>query len=205
MAKMSDNTPNANELTGALPIHLSDPILQDNSENQPPVIEKVLEAMFFVGGNPLTTTRVCEILRGLEPDEFITLIAALNKKYKLQNRPYRILPKGDGYEMSVMPKFRFIADKLYGFLKETRLSSQSLDTLALIAYKQPISRQEIESLRGNDTSAIIRQLVRLGLISVLRGETDAREIIYSTTKKFLDLFRLKSLDDLPRHQEEQEP
>jgi segregation and condensation protein B len=193
--------PNADDFAGALPQEV---VNVPDFENQPPPIEKVVEAMFFVGGQPLTSQRACEILRGLDLKEFVAIIGSLNRKYKLENRPYRIQPKGNGYEMTILPKYRIIADKLYGMLKEARLSPQALDTLALVAYKQPVCRQEIDTLRGNDTAAIIRQLVRLGLISVQRGQSDAREITYGTTKKFLELFRLKSLDDLPRHQEMEE-
>lgn len=195
------NEPNADDFAGALPQEVAN---APEFENQPPPIEKVVEAMFFVGGQPLTSKKACEILRGLDLIEFVAIIAGLNKKYKLENRPYRIQPKGNGYEMTILPKYRIIADKLYGMLKEARLSAQALDTLALVAYKQPVCKQEIETLRGNDTTAIIRQLVRLGLISVQRGQSDAREITYGTTKKFLELFRLKSLEDLPRHQEMEE-
>jgi len=193
--------PNADDFAGALP---QEAVNAPDFENQPPPIEKVVEAMFFVGGQPLTSQRACEILRGLDLKEFVVIIGGLNRKYKLENRPYRIQPKGNGYEMTILPKYRIIADKLYGMLKEARLSPQALDTLALVAYKQPVCRQEIDTLRGNDTAAIIRQLVRLGLISVQRGQSDAREITYGTTKKFLELFRLKSLEDLPRHQEMEE-
>ncbi|MEI7852768.1 MAG: SMC-Scp complex subunit ScpB [Planctomycetota bacterium] len=193
--------PNADDFAGALPQEV---VNAPDFENQPPPIEKVVEAMFFVGGQPLTSQRACEILRGLDLKEFVVIIGNLNRKYKLENRPYRIQPKGNGYEMTILPKYRIIADKLYGMLKEARLSAQALDTLALVAYKQPVCRQEIDTLRGNDTAAIIRQLVRLGLISVQRGQSDAQEITYGTTKKFLELFRLKSLDDLPRHQEMEE-
>lgn len=195
------NEPNADDFAGALPQEV---VSAPDFENQPPPIEKVVEAMFFVGGQPLTSQRACEILRGLDLREFVIIIGGLNRKYKLENRPYRIQPKGNGYEMTILPKYRIIADKLYGMLKEARLSPQALDTLALVAYKQPVCRQEIDTLRGNDTATIIRQLVRLGLISVQRGQSDAREITYGTTKKFLELFRLKSLDDLPRHQEMEE-
>lgn len=195
------SAPNADDFAAGLPGEIA---REPDFENQPPPIEKVIEAMFFVGGQPLTSQRVCEILRGLDHKEFVQIVAELNKKYKLENRPYRIQPKGTGYEMTVLPKYRIIADRLYGMLKEARLSAQALDTLALVAYRQPVCREEIETLRGNDTAAIIRQLVRLGLISVQRGQSDAREITYGTTKKFLELFRLKSLEDLPRHQEMEE-
>jgi segregation and condensation protein B len=73
--------------------------------------------------------------------------------------------------------------------------------LALVAYRQPITKQEIEALRGGESTSALRQLVRLGLIAVQRGEADQREVVYRTTTRFLSLFQLRSLDDLPRTQD----
>ena len=100
-----------------------------------------------------------------------------------------------------MPKFHYLLNRLHDSGREAKLSPQALDTLALIAYRQPIGRQEIDSLRGGDTSSTLRLLIRLGLISVQKANSDSRELHYETTKRFLGLFNLQSLDDLPRHQD----
>jgi len=94
-----------------------------------------------------------------------------------------------------------VLERLYGSTREARLSPAALDVLALVAYRQPVSRQEVESLRGCDSAGPLRQLVRLGLVALQRGEADHREVLYGTTPRFLTLFQLRSLDDLPRTEE----
>ena len=80
-----------------------------------------------------------------------------------------------------------------------RLTQPALDVLALVAYRQPVPKADLDAVRGHDSGAVLRQLVRLGLVAVARrGETDRREIGYGTTPRFLTLFGLASLDDLPR-------
>jgi segregation and condensation protein B len=101
----------------------------------------------------------------------------------------------------VQPRYRAVQERLYGSIREARLSPPALDVLALVAYRQPISRQEVESLRGADSGSVLRQLVRLGLIAVRRGEAEQKEVCYVTTPRFLSLFQLRSLDDLPRPQD----
>jgi segregation and condensation protein B len=167
----------------------------------PPAPERIIEALLFIGAAPVTPQKVCEILRGVGKEEVLEIIAGLNKKYRDQNRPYRILPKPEGYHLMVMPKFHYLLNRLHDSGREAKLSPQALDTLALIAYRQPIGRQEIDSLRGGDTSSTLRLLIRLGLISVQKANSESRELHYETTKRFLGLFNLQSLDDLPRHQD----
>ena len=83
-----------------------------------------------------------------------------------------------------------------------RLSAASIDVLALVAYRQPTTKQEIDTLRGTDCGSLLRQLVRRGLVAVLhRGDADRREVTYGTTARFLELFKLRSLDDLPQTQD----
>jgi segregation and condensation protein B len=167
----------------------------------PPPLKRILEAMLFIGGAPLTAQRAAEAVRGLSADEFRTLVDELNRDYRRQGRPYRILKREQGWELSLQPRYRGVLDRLYGTTREARLSPAALDVLALVAYRQPITRQEVEALRGAESSSPLRQLVRLGLIAVQRGQAQQREVVYSTTARFLSLFQLRSLDDLPRTQD----
>jgi segregation and condensation protein B len=164
-------------------------------------MERIVEALLFVGGAPLTAQRASEAVRGLSADEFRAIVDGLNRAYRQQGRPYRILPRDHGWELALQPKYRGVLDRLYGTTREARLSPAALDVLALVAYRQPIAKQEVEALRGADSGSVLRQLVRLGLIAVQRGEADQREVMYSTTSRFLALFQLRSLDDLPRTQD----
>ena len=167
----------------------------------PPPLRRIIEAMLFVGGAALTAQRAAEAVRGLTAEQFREILDGLNRDYRRQGRPYRIQVREHGCELVLQPRFRGVLDRLYGTTREARLSPAALDVLALVAYRQPISKQEVETLRGADSAGALRQLVRLGLIVVRRGEAGQRDVTYSTTARFLSLFQLRSLDDLPRTQD----
>jgi segregation and condensation protein B len=163
--------------------------------DEPPPLERIVEAMLFVGGPPLTYVRASEAIRGLSAEQFLQAIASLNQTYRAQGRPYAITPRDGGHEMGLRPDFRSVRERLSGGPREARLSGPALDTLALVAYKQPVTRQEVEALRGADSLSLLRQLVRLGLIALSGAKEEAT---YATTTRFLQEFGLTSLDDLPR-------
>lgn len=160
---------------------------------------RIIEALLFAGGGPLSAERACEIVRGLTVESFSEALAALNRDYRRQGRPYTIQPGRAGWEMVLRPAFRAVRERMQGGTKEARLSQPALDVLSLVAFRQPVTRQEVDSLRGGDSQSQLRQLVRLGLIAVQRG--DGKEVHYGTTTGFLRMFGLRNLDDLPRIQE----
>lgn len=165
----------------------------------PPAPEQIIEAMLFVGGPPLTAEAACAAVRGLTPERFRAAIDALNHRYRRQRRPYAVFPRDDGFQLALLPAYRGLRERLYGGPREVRLSQPALDVLSLIAYRQPIGKSEIDALRGADSGAALRQLLRLGLIAVRqRAESDSREVRYGTTHRFLTVFGLTSLDELPR-------
>jgi segregation and condensation protein B len=168
----------------------------------PPSLQRIVEALLFVGGPPLTAVRAGAAIRGLTPAQFVQAIDALNLDYRRQGRPYLIRAQDQGYVLTLRPRFRPVLDKLYGATRAARLSGAAIDVLALVAYRQPATKQEIDSLRGYDSGALLRQLVRRGLIAIVqRGEAGQREVSYGTTPRFLELFGLTSLDDLPQTQD----
>jgi segregation and condensation protein B len=131
--------------------------------------------------------------------QFTEAIAALNQNYRRQGRPYIIQAYGQGYSLTLRPRFRSVLERLYGSTREARLSPPAIDALALVAYRQPVTKQEIDNIRGAESGALIRQLVRRNLIVVVqRGEAGRREVFYGTTPRFLELFQLTSLEDLPQ-------
>lgn len=163
--------------------------------DSPPQVVRIVEALLFVGGAPLTAARACEALQSVTTEEFAQAVASLNRDYRDQGRPYRIRPNGQGYELTLRPNFALVRERMQGGSREAKLTPAARDTLALVAYRQPVTRQEVESERGADSLASLRQLVRLGLVAVQRGEGEAA---YGTTARFLRLFGLRNLDDLPR-------
>jgi segregation and condensation protein B len=168
----------------------------------PPPLPRIVEALLFVGGPPLTASRAAEVIRGLTDAQFLQAVETLNDGYRKQGRPYVIQAQGNGHVLALRPRFRPVMEKLYGGMREARLSPAAIDVLSLVAYRQPATKQEVDSIRGAESGAILRQLVRRGLIAVVhRGEAAQREVSYGTTAKFLDFFGLRSLDDLPQTQD----
>jgi segregation and condensation protein B len=167
----------------------------------PPSAERILEAMLFAGRGPVTFEKARQILTSLEAKDFLTMIDALNAAYRTQGRPYALMPRDQGYVMTIKPSHLPLLERLRGPARETRLSSAAIDVLSLVAYRQPIAKGDIDAIRGFDSGAILRQLLKHGLLSTERKAESGRDLIYSTTSRFLTLFNLQSLDDLPQTQE----
>jgi segregation and condensation protein B len=182
-----------------LPAEPAPPAVDTSS---PPPPERIVEALLFVGGAPLTEARARQVIRGLSAEQFTAALDELNRAYRRQNRPYHIQPRGEGYVLALRPSFRGVVDKVFGGMREARLSTQAIDVLAAVAYRQPATKAEIDSLRGAESGGLLRQLVRRGLIQVVyRADANVQEVSYGTTPRFLEVFNLQSLDDLPKTQE----
>ncbi|MBI1832227.1 MAG: SMC-Scp complex subunit ScpB [Planctomycetes bacterium] len=165
----------------------------------PPPALHIIEALLFVGGAPLTAKRARDILRGLTEEQFNDAVAQLNSDYRRQARPYTIVPQGAGWLLTLRPRFRHVIEKVYGGVREARLSTAAIDVLALVAYRQPVTKPDVDTLRGAESGALLRQLVRRGLIQIVPVPGGkAKEVMYATTTRFLEMFNLKGLDDLPK-------
>jgi segregation and condensation protein B len=177
-------------------------VAERRTPGTPPSPLRIIEALLFVGGSALTAERACEAIRGLTPGQFLQALDTLKRDYRRQGRPYTLQPTEQGYVLALRPRYRPVLEKLYGAVREARLSPAAVDVLALVAYRQPATKQEIDSVRGAESGGILRQLVRRELIAVVhRAETGQREVCYGTTARFLEVFGLSSLDDLPRAQD----
>jgi segregation and condensation protein B len=174
----------------------------DEPGNSPPSVQRILEALLFVGGSPLTAERAMAAIRGLTASQFSETVDALNRDYRRQGRPYGIYAQGQGYSLTLRPRFKSVAERLYGHTREARLSHTAIDVLSLVAYRQPVTKQEIDGIRGVESGAIIRQLIRRSLVAIVqRAQAGSREVSYGTTPRFLELFKLSSLEDLPQTQD----
>jgi segregation and condensation protein B len=166
--------------------------------------KSILEAMLFVGhphNEPLTARLVASFMRGVLPEEIDDLVRELNQQYELEQAPYAIFSEGPGYRLALREEFASIREQFYGKVREAKLSQAAVDTLAVIAYHQPVGQKAVDELRGKPSGAILSQLVRRQLIRIERSPEKPREALYRTTSRFLDLFGLESLDDLPRTQD----
>jgi segregation and condensation protein B len=166
--------------------------------------KSILEAMLFVGSadnQPLSSQRVASMMRGVRPAEIDDLVKELNQQYDDNGCPYRIYSEGDGYRLKLREEFSRIRDKFYGRVRQARLSPAAIEVLSIIAYQGGQTSDEVNRLRGASSGAILSQLVRRQLLRVERHPSSPRTPRYYTTARFLDLFGLESLDDLPRSQE----
>ncbi len=164
----------------------------------------IFEAMLFVGdasNRPLSASRVAELMRGVEPEEIPELVRELNAKYRENNCPYEIHGEEGGYRLRLRERFRSVRERFYGKVRQTRLSQAAVDTLAIVAYRQPLTAEAISKLRERPSGGILNQLVRRQLLRIERSGPNSKRAVYYTTQRFLDLFGLESLADLPQTEE----
>lgn len=164
----------------------------------------ILESMLFVGdrdNRPLTPARAAELLRGVQADEIPSLVDQLNRRYHDSGSPFYVANEGDGYRMTLREAFNRLRDKFYGRLRQARLSQAAIEVLAIIAYQQPLSAEQIARLRGKPNSHVLSQLVHRGLLRIERQPGKRRIALYYTTDRFMQLFGLTTLADLPQSEE----
>ncbi len=180
------------------PIPIPSIVLDDDSES-PLSPAQVIEAALFVGGQPLSSKRICGMLRGSFTPELVEQsIEELNALYAAQGRPYEIRPGDGGFRLDLRPEFEKYRNRVYGTgPREVRLTQEVLEVLAVVAYKQPIAAADVEVARKGSGNAL-RQLLRRELIGLTRGDGGPKDIRYHTTPRFLQLFGLGSLADLPQ-------
>jgi len=159
---------------------------------------QLIEAMLFSSDAPLSAARLSELVGSLTPGVVRKQIEALNEKYAQAGLSFRIELIARGYQMMTLPQYRPWLEKLNKQRSETRLSPAALETLAILAYKQPVIRADVEAIRGVACGELISRLREMGLVRVVgRAEVVGRPLLYGTTKRFLDVFGLADLDDLP--------
>jgi len=165
----------------------------------------ILEAMLFVGnpgGEPLTSLRASELMRGVAPDEIADLVDQLNRRYAERGCPYYIASEGAGYRVTLRREFWPIRNRFYGRIREARLSQAAIDVLAIVAYRQPVTAEAVSQHRGRPSGHLLAQLVHRRLLRIERTGDQPRLARYWTTDRFLGLFGLGSLTDLPRSDED---
>ncbi len=179
--------------------------LAANSDPTPVVPETIVEAILFVGeptNEPISSRQVASLMRGVRAAEVEQLIEQLNEKYSLQGCPYFIESVGKGFRLTLRPEFHVVRDQFLGRIREASLTQPAITALALVAYNQPITKQDVTELASQEVARTLTQLVRRGLLRIEQHRVDRRsEMWYHTTTRFLQLFGLNSLDDLPRSHE----
>ena len=166
--------------------------------------KKIIEALLFVSDKPISIDTLKDILKDVEPTLIRGIIEELNGEYSSSGRSFAIKEIAGGFQMLTDPVYSRWISALYKRPPD-RLTGPSLETLAIIAYKQPLTRSQVELIRGVNVDGVLRTLEERDLIrSRGRLEAPGRPILYGTTPKFLQHFGLKSLEELPKLKEFQE-
>jgi segregation and condensation protein B len=162
-----------------------------------PEIQAALEALLFASDAPLELARIAEVLH-VAPDEARAAVEALRQACEASGRGLAVAEVAGGYRLVTRPELAPVLLRLQRLRLKSRLSRAALETLAIVAYRQPISRPEIEQLRGVNADAVVTHLLERRLVRVVgRRETPGRPILYGTTRDFLEHFGLRELAELP--------
>ena len=179
--------------------------LSRTSEDAELTMESVLEAVLFASDESLTVARLAGIA-GTGVKQIRRHIENLNDKYKANNNAFRIEQIAGGYQMLTLSDYNPWLKKLLRVRSDSKLSPAALETLAIIAYKQPVIRADVEAIRGVQAGEMIRNLMYKRLVKIVgRAEVLGRPMLYGTTRKFLETFGLNSLKDLPKNEELKRP
>jgi segregation and condensation protein B len=162
----------------------------------------IIEALLFTSSEPLSVGFISEVIGVKGESEVERILEDLKREYDARGGAIRIAKVAGGFVMCTHPRFAPWIRAMKGIRKEVRLSPAALETLAIIAYKQPITKAEIEVIRGVKSDSPLEYLMEKGLVRVVgRKEVPGRPYLYGTTQKFLSMFGLSSLRDLPRIEE----
>ncbi len=162
-----------------------------------------IEAILFATDSPLSAGKIVEIA-SLEGGRRTVhrAVECLNERYARAGCAFRIEPLAGGYQMLTLPEYNDILARLLKVRNDSRLSQAAMETLAIIAYKQPILRADIEAIRGVSSGEVVRGLLEKGLVKIVgRAEEIGRPMLYGTTRRFLEVFGLTGLKDLPKVEE----
>src|SRR6184192_2296039 len=178
---------------------------------------RVIEALLFSAQKPLSIREIATAIKGAEddpaaarPNEFLrvreTEVAAALEQLKIEyiehQRAFQLMEKAEGWQLATDPQYAQWVRQLFPAPKPARLSAPALETLAIIAYRQPITRADVEDVRGVNIDGVLQTLMERGLVKIAgRAEVPGRPLLYETTHFFLDHFGLRNLDELPNVEE----
>lgn len=162
-------------------------------------VEQIVEAVLFASDAPLRADEIARADESLDEDAVEAALQALKKYYLESERAFGLAELAEGYQLLTEPRFASYLDRIETVPRPSRLSGPALEALAIIAYRQPIGRIEVEYIRGVGSSGVIRTLQDRGMVEVVgRADGLGRPLLYGTTRFFLEHFAFRSLEDLPR-------
>jgi len=161
--------------------------------------KRVIEALLFTSEKPIAVDQIKEVLDEIDSKDIRAIMLELKSEYETLGRSFKIYEVAGGFQMVTEPAFAEYLKKFYKAKSKDKLTKPALETLAIIAYRQPITRAEIEDIRGVNVDGVVKTLADRLLIKITgRKDAPGRPILYGTTKEFLERFGLSSLSELPK-------
>lgn len=165
-------------------------------------LKRIIEALLFSTSEPLTPETIGSIVSGVKKEDIEQAIDQLSNEYDNGGHSFQVVKVGGGFQITTREDYAVWVSKLHEDHAKQRLSKPALETLAIIAYKQPVLRSTIEAIRGVNVDGVLRTLMERNLIRIVgRGEGPGRPLLFGTTKQFLIYFGLNKLTDLPSPEE----
>ena len=160
--------------------------------------KQIVETLLFITDRPLKPSRIADVIDGVDARRVREMILEIQDDYIRRNSAVQIVEVGGGFQMSTKPEYGRWVRRLYNEKMTTKLSNAALETLAIVAYKQPITRAEMEAIRGVDVAGPLERLLERSLVRVVgKKDTVGRPMVYGTTDEFLRMFGLNKISDLP--------
>ncbi len=161
-------------------------------------LKKIIETLLFITDRPVKPGRIADVVETADARRVREIIRELQEEYAAQGRAVQIVELGGGFQMSTKPEYGRWVRRLYNEKMTTKLSNAALETLAIVAYKQPITRAEMEAIRGVDVAGPLERLLERALVRVVgKKDTVGRPMVYGTTDEFLRMFGLNKISELP--------
>ncbi len=166
------------------------------------MLQRILEAILFAADGPLTIEQIAATVPDVGADEILSTFDRMRDAYETEGRGWRLEPVAGGWQLLSHPEMYPYVERFLEGRRRARLSRAALETLAVVSYRQPITRGELEDIRGVDCGAVLHTLIERDLVRISgRAPTIGRPLFYGTTERFLEHFGLGSLSDLPRLEE----
>lgn len=161
--------------------------------------DSVVEALVLASPEPISAQRIAQVLEDMTPSKVEHTIAQLNDRYMTAGASFRIREVAGGFQLHILPDYIGYIDELFTRQRKLRLSRAALETLAIVAYRQPVTKTDIEHIRGVAADGVLQNLLEKSLVTICgRAATVGRPLQYGTTDDFLKFFGLASLGDLPK-------
>lgn len=164
----------------------------------------ITEALLFVGrpdNQPLSAESIAATMRDITPDEVSAAVEQLNAEYAEDDSAMTIVESAAGYRLTLREDLSRVRDKFYGKVQQATLTPAAMEVLSIIAYRQPVDLKTIDAMRAQKSQSLASSLVRRGLVEIRRPEKSPRKVEYATTGRFLQVFGLSSIEQLPQSAE----